>query len=60
MPGEREGGGGRTQTKWGVVVELIQTVFCEGELTEEAAWQAVVLILKGGGDYRGISLVEVM
>ena len=41
-------------------MELIQTVFWEGELAEEATWQAVVLILKGGQEYRGIGLVEVM
>ena len=29
-------------------------------LSEEAACQAVVLIPKGGGDYRGIGLVEVI
>ena len=45
---------------WERVVELIQTAFRDGELAEEATWQAVVLILKGKGDYRGIGLVEVM
>ena len=39
---------------------MIQTDFRDGELTEEATWQAVVLIPKGKGDYRGIGLVEVM
>ena len=34
--------------------------FREGKLTEEATWQAVVLIPKGMKDYRGIGLVEVM
>ena len=29
-------------------------------LAEEARWQAVVLILKGEKDYRGIGLVEGM
>ena len=29
-------------------------------MAEEATWQAVVLIPKGKGDYRGIGLVEVM
>ena len=29
-------------------------------LPEEAAWQAVVLIPKGGGDYRDIGLVELI
>ena len=41
-------------------MELIQTAFWEGELDEEATWQAVVLIPKGKKDYRGIGLVEVM
>ena len=29
-------------------------------MAEEYMWQAVVLIPKGGGDYRGIGLVEVV
>ena len=41
-------------------MDLIQTAFREGRLTEEATWQVVVLIPKGGEDYRGIGLVEVM
>ena len=35
-------------------------VFQEGDLAKESTWQAVVLIPKGEGDYRGIGLVEVM
>ena len=63
--GRRQGGGEHEcQTEaeghWGRVVELIQTSFRDGELAEEVTWQAVVLILKGKGDYRGIGLVEVM
>ena len=46
--------------KWARVVELFQTAFREGELAEESAWQAVVLIPKGKKDYQGIGLVEVM
>ena len=41
-----------------MVVELVQLELRDGVLVEEAAWQALVLILKGGGDYRGIGLVE--
>ena len=41
-------------------MEIVQTAFREGGLAEEATWQAVVLIPKGKGDYRGIGLVEVM
>ena len=45
---------------WTRFVDLSQTAFREGELAEEARWQAVVLIPKGKKDYRGIGLVEVM
>ena len=45
---------------WTRFVDLVQTAFREGELAEEAKWQAVVLIPKGKKDYRGIVLVEVM
>ena len=43
-----------------MVVVLIQKKLWEGELAEEAAWQVVVLIPKGGGDYLNICLVYVM
>ena len=42
------------------MVDLVQMTFREGRLAEEAVWQAVVLIPKGGKYYRGIGLVEVM
>ena len=45
---------------WVMVVDLIQTAFQEGMLSEEATWQAVVLITKGKKYYRGIGLLEVM
>ena len=44
---------------WGKVVEMTQTDFRDGKLAEEAAWQTVVLIPKGKGEFRGIELVEV-
>ena len=47
-------------TKWDNVVELVELAFRNGVLPEEAAWQAAVLILKWGGGYRGIGLVEVV
>ena len=42
------------------MVELVQTAFWDWDLAEEYTWQAVVLIPKGKGNYRGICLVEVM
>ena len=47
-------------TKWEKVVELVQLELRNRLLPEEATWQAVVLISKEGGEYRGIGLVEVI
>ena len=60
--GERDHGERRTEAEenWERVVELVQTAFRNGDLAEEATWQAVVLIPKGKGEYRGIGLVELM
>ena len=41
-------------------MDLVHTAFREGEMAEEATWQAVVMIPKGRKEYRGIELVEVM
>ena len=41
-------------------MELVQTVFRDGDLAEEATWQVVVMIPKGKKYYRDIGLVEVM
>ena len=43
-----------------MVVDLVQAAFREGFLEEEANWQAVVLMLKGGGEYCIIGPVEVV
>ena len=42
---------------WEKVVEMTQTAFREGKLAEESAWQTVVMIPKGKGEFRGIGLV---
>ena len=47
-------------TKWNRVVALVRENFGEGLLAEETTCQAVVLIPKGKGYYRGIGLVEEM
>ena len=45
---------------WRRLVALVQAAFREGRLEEEATWQAVALIPKGRGNYRGIGLLEVL
>ena len=47
-------------SNWDRVVDLIQKALWEWRLAVEATWKAVVLITKGGKDYRGIGLVEVV
>ena len=44
------GGAEREPTKWDMVVELVQIAFQDGVLADAEAWQAVLLIPKGGGD----------
>ena len=41
-------------------MDSVQMEFRDGVIAEEATWQAVVLLPKGGGKYRGIGLVEVV
>ena len=41
-------------------MDLVQLAFQDRVIVEEAACQAVVLILTWGGEYRGIGLVEVI
>ena len=45
---------------WERMVALVREAFMEGLMAEEALCQAMVLIPKGKGDYRGIGFVEVM
>ena len=45
---------------WRKVVELIQAAFWEILMAKEYMFRAMVLITMGGGDYRGIGLVEVV
>ena len=51
---------GKGDDHLGEGVRAIPTSVPSGVIAEEAAWQAVVLILKGVGDYRGIGLVELI
>ena len=52
---EADPGAGR---KWKIFVELIQAVWERGEIPEQMSWMIVVLLPKGGGDYRGIGLLD--
>jgi len=43
---------------WKLFVELVQAVWTHGIIPRQMLWSVVVLIPKGGGDYRGIGLLE--
>ena len=45
-------------THWDVLVKLVQHVFASGEMPEELAWSSMILLPKGGGQFRGIGLLE--
>ena len=53
--GEPPGGLG---DRWQVFAKLLQAVWERDEIPHQIRWIAVVLIPKGGGDYRGIGLME--
>ena len=58
----KHGGGGENTENAGRTKQQMKrtAAFRDRDLAEEATWQAVVLIPKGKGDFRGIGLVEVM
>jgi hypothetical protein len=43
---------------WKALVQLVQAVWEEGKIPTQLGWVITVLIPKGGGDYRGIGLLE--
>ena len=44
--------------KWRIFVELIQAIWNRGEIPEQMSWMIVVLLPKGGGNFRGIGLLD--
>jgi len=44
--------------EWKAFVKLVQAVWDEGKIPIQLGWVVTVLIPKGGGDYRGIGLLE--
>jgi hypothetical protein len=44
--------------KWRIFVELIQAIWEWGEIPEQMSWMVIVLLPKGGGNFRGIGLLD--
>jgi hypothetical protein len=53
--GESDEGKGK---KWCIFVKLMQAVWEQGSVPEQMKWEIIVLLPKGGGDYRGFGLLE--
>ncbi|KAL7541335.1 hypothetical protein ACHAWF_006905 [Thalassiosira exigua] len=51
---DREGAGDR----WRLFVRLIRAIWVQGRIPRQLLWVVVVLLPKGGGDYRCIGLLE--
>jgi hypothetical protein len=43
---------------WCLLVGLIQAIWTQGKILQQLTWVIVELLPKGGGDYRGIGLLE--
>jgi hypothetical protein len=43
---------------WRLFVGLIQAIWTQGKIPQQLTWVIVVLLPKGGEDYRGISILE--
>ena len=46
--------------QWYRVVGLVQTAFRYGILLMDFTWQAIVLLAKGGVNFRGIGLMQLL
>ncbi len=55
---ERLGGGPGDGDHWHLFVQLVHTAWTHGKIPRQLLWIIFVLIPKGGGDYRGIRLLE--
>ncbi len=45
---------------WRLLVGLIQAIWMQGKIPQQLTWVIVVLLPKGGGDYRVIGLLELL
>ncbi len=45
---------------WRLFVSLVQATWESGTVPTQMSWMVIVLLLKGGGDYRGIGLLDHM
>jgi hypothetical protein len=49
---------GELKSKWRIFVQMIQTIWDQGEIPMHMSWMVIVLLPKGGGDFWGIGLLD--
>ena len=55
---QEEGGVDGLGDRWRSFVALLQAVWTTGTVPTQMTWMIIVLLPKGGGDYRGIGLLD--
>jgi hypothetical protein len=45
---------------WHLILGFIQASWMQGEIPQQLTWVIVALLPKGGGDYRGIGILELL
>jgi hypothetical protein len=48
------------ETRWRTLARLVQAIWDDGKMPIQIGWVVTVLIPKGGGDYFGIGLLELI
>ena len=43
---------------WRIFIALIRTIWDRGEIPEQMSWMVIVLLPKGGGNFREIGLLD--
>ncbi len=49
---------GELGNKWRIFVQMIQTIWYREEIPLQMIWMVTLLLPKGGGDFRGIGLLD--
>jgi hypothetical protein len=57
---EAAGGVEGAEDRWRLFVALIQATWESRTMPTQMSWMVIMLLLKGGGDYRGIGLLDPM
>ena len=55
---DEDNGKENTGDLWQLLFRLVQAIWDKGEIPQQMLWMVVILLPKGGGDFRGIGLLK--